>query len=197
MIKYFFSFLLILSFSTSLHAFDEKWLAEAIESTNQETEHPNDPIQLKLISDVEKIAPSAKFMVAISVSLEDGWKTYWKNPGEAGSPITLTWKLPAGFEAYDLEWPVPERDHYQGLVSFGYKKPYLLISEIQAPADLPSSGDIPIEVTVNWVACSKEECVPGETTLSKTFIVGKTNGRDGSVLTVLEMLYPQSWKGSL
>lgn len=190
MIKYFFSFLLVLSFATSLHALD------VVEAAQQETAPSNDPIQLKLISDVEKITPSARFMVAISVSLEEGWKTYWKNPGEAGSPITLTWKLPSGFQSYDLEWPVPERDHYQGLVSFGYKKPYLLISEIQAPADLPSSGEIPIEVTINWVACSKEECVPGETTLSKTFTVGKTTDRDGSVIDGARDALPAKLEGA-
>ena len=85
MIKYFFSFLLVLSFATSLHALD------VVEAAQQETAPSNDPIQLKLISDVEKITPSARFMVAISVSLEEGWKTYWKNPGEAGSLITLNW----------------------------------------------------------------------------------------------------------
>jgi len=25
----------------------------------------------------------------IKINLDDGWKTYWKNPGDAGAPITV------------------------------------------------------------------------------------------------------------
>ena len=28
----------------------------------------------------------------VEINLKDGWKTYWKNPGDAGAPITLEFK---------------------------------------------------------------------------------------------------------
>ena len=36
------------------------------------------------------------------------WHTYWKNPGDSGSPPIIDWKLPAGFTAGDFEWPHPD-----------------------------------------------------------------------------------------
>ena len=29
------------------------------------------------------------FYLGVKIILEEGWKTYWKNPGEAGAPISI------------------------------------------------------------------------------------------------------------
>ena len=35
----------------------------------------------------------------IAIQLQDGWKTYWRNPGDSGLPTEIAWKLPPGFVA--------------------------------------------------------------------------------------------------
>lgn len=37
------------------------------------------------------------------------WHTYWKNPSDSGLPTTLSWRLPAGVAAGDIQWPTPRQ----------------------------------------------------------------------------------------
>lgn len=185
MLKYLLSILVVFSSISQV-------VADQMPPANQETSA--DPIHLELISDVDKVAPSSKFTVAVAVSLEDGWKAYWKNPGESGAPMKVNWKLPEGFQVQELEWPVPEKDSYHGIVSLGYKKPFLLLAEVQAPANLPSTGEIPVEANVEWIVCSKDQCLPGETDLTKKLSIGQAT-RDGSKIDPVKDALPTKLEG--
>ena len=104
------------------------------------------------------------FTVAIRLTPDPGWHTYWRNPGDSGSPTTLEWKLPPGWKAGPVEFPVPDRIPVgEGLVSFGYEGPSVLLQTLTPPrvTDPRASN---LVVTVSWVAC-KEECVTGSTSL--------------------------------
>jgi len=47
--------------------------------------------------------------------------TYWKNPGDSGLPTTLTWTLPAGVTAGEIEWPDAEQAADRPLMNYGYE----------------------------------------------------------------------------
>jgi len=56
----------------------------------------------------------------IRISLEKGWKTYWKNPGDAGLPIQIDWD---GLEPSDYEilFPYPTSSLDDGILTIGYQ----------------------------------------------------------------------------
>ena len=46
---------------------------------------------------------------ALEIRLEPGWKTYWRDPGEAGIPPTVTVVQPADGGGVEIGFPAPRR----------------------------------------------------------------------------------------
>ena len=46
---------------------------------------------LEIINNGNLIKHDKDYFFGIKITLEDGWKTYWKNPGEAGAALYLDW----------------------------------------------------------------------------------------------------------
>jgi len=44
---------------------------------------------ITLISNTQSIQPNGKLIVGIKFELEEGWHTYWKNPGDAGEGASI------------------------------------------------------------------------------------------------------------
>jgi thiol:disulfide interchange protein len=118
------------------------------------------PVQVNLLTEEHSILPGKKFWVGIDVKLEEGWDTYWINPGDSGFPINVKWNLPEGFQVSSLQWPYPEKFTSQSLVGFGYTHSFLLLAEVTPSEQLPLDKDIKISADVSWLAC-KEQCIPG------------------------------------
>src|SRR5689334_1931563 len=66
-------------------------------------------VEARLIAENGEMAPGGKVTVALEERIRPGWHTYWINPGEAGLPTELHWKLPAGWRAGPIQWPYPKR----------------------------------------------------------------------------------------
>ena len=56
-------------------------------------------VEPKLVSNVSGITPGKPFRVGVHLKIASGWHTYWKNPGDAGLPISIQWQLPPGWKA--------------------------------------------------------------------------------------------------
>jgi thiol:disulfide interchange protein DsbD len=91
--------------------------------------------------------------------MQDGWHTYWQNPGDSGLATTIRWELPAGFTAGDIVWPYPQRLPVGPLMNFGYEGEVALLTQITAPADLPPGQRVTLRAQTTWVVCA-ELCVP-------------------------------------
>ena len=96
-----------------------------------------------------------------------GWHIYWENPGDSGLPPSVTWKLPPGWTAGELQFPFPEKILVPPLVSYGYEQETLLLTTFTIPdyEKIPSS--FPIEADIEWLVC-KETCLPGKAHLNLT-----------------------------
>ncbi|ASV53806.1 protein-disulfide reductase [Lelliottia jeotgali] len=53
----------------------------------------------------------------LDVTLEKGWKTYWRSPGEGGIAPAIKWQTPLEM---DWRWPVPQRFEVAGITTQGY-----------------------------------------------------------------------------
>ena len=73
----------------------------------QEADDLSPHSELRLVSGVTSIRPGSSFTVALHLTLDAGWHTYWINPGDSGLPLEISWDLPAGFTAGRLMWPAP------------------------------------------------------------------------------------------
>ena len=122
-------------------------------------------IEAELVPMSQWAAPGSTAIVAVRQTIEPGWHTYWRNPGDSGGATTLDWTLPAGVVAGDIVWPTPERQRLQHLMNYGYAGEVLLPIPIEVPADARPGSTLPLVVRALFLVCSDEMCVPDELTL--------------------------------
>lgn len=108
--------------------------------------------------------PGKALQTAIRLVVDDGWHTYWLNPGEAGMKTRVEWKLPAGWTATGLAHPVPERFRAGGLAGFGYTGTVVFPVTVTPPPDF--SGRAQLKAGLSWLTCDDAACVPGDVELT-------------------------------
>ncbi len=119
----------------------------------------------RLLVATEDARGGTPLALALRLTLQPGWHTYWSNPGDAGMPpaVTVSVDGAAPHEA-SLGFPAPRRIDEGGLVGFGYT------GEVTFPfAATPPSGDGAVRVAVHasFLVCANV-CVPEEAALSLT-----------------------------
>jgi DsbC/DsbD-like thiol-disulfide interchange protein/cytochrome c biogenesis protein CcdA len=114
--------------------------------------------------------PGGEVELAIHMRPAPGWHGYWLNPGDAGLPMDVQWRLPPGFSAGPLRYPVPGRLAVAGLMNYVYDRDYALLVQLKVPAD--ARGTIPIRAAAHWLACTDKICVPEQGELALDLPVG-------------------------
>lgn len=113
----------------------------------------------------EPAAPGETTTLAIHMRPDQGWHGYWLNPGDAGFGMTLDWTLPAGAQAGEPRYPVPQTLLIAGLMNHVFEGDYAVLVPLTLPAGLQPGAEIPIAVDAQWLACTDEVCVPEGATL--------------------------------
>jgi len=108
------------------------------------------------------ILPGKGFTLGIRMQLEPGWHAYWKNPGDAGLPVSAELLDAHGYKAGELKFPTPRKIITGGDVLFGYDSEVVFLLPIKAP---PNATSPQFTVRMNWLAC-KEVCLPGEASIA-------------------------------
>jgi DsbC/DsbD-like thiol-disulfide interchange protein len=128
--------------------------------------------QARLLVDSTVVAPDSAFTVAIELSMEKGWHTYWQNPGESGMATKVYWNSLPGIRVSELQWPIPEKFSRAGLVTYGYSHRVLLLATITISNGVPP-GPIDLKATASWLECN-DACIRGSAALEKRLLVGTT-----------------------
>ncbi|MCA1766810.1 MAG: hypothetical protein LC639_01010 [Idiomarina sp.] len=82
-------------------------------------DHPPVEVKLELTGHYE--AERNLVPALLHVELEEGWKTYWRSPGEGGIPPTFDWSDSSNIRDIEWHWPVPSRYNIQGIDTVGYQ----------------------------------------------------------------------------
>ena len=115
--------------------------------------------EITLISETYAIRKGDEILIGIKFELEEGWHTYWENPGDAGEGATIDWVLPKGLKASEILWPGPERIPVDPLMTFGYNDEVVLLTRITSDEELTFPAKI--QANVSWFTC-KDICIPQE-----------------------------------
>lgn len=95
---------------------------------------------------------------AFNITLAEGWKTYWRTPGDAGIPPIFDWSSSENLQGVDVSFPVPTVFDTNGMRSVGYYDGVILPVALNAQdedADIRLSGRMTIGVCLDI-------CVPVE-----------------------------------
>lgn len=105
--------------------------------------------QLRLIAG----APQGEARTAgLEIRLPDGWKTYWRYPGDAGIPPHFDWSGSENVAKVEVGWPAPVRFDEAGSQSIGYKHEVIFPLNV-TPKD--ASAPVSLKLTLDFAVCSK------------------------------------------
>lgn len=127
--------------------------------------------------------PGQPLWVAMDQTLQDGWHTYWINPGDSGLPTEVTWTLPAGWSAGPLTFPAPHRFTTGPLVNYGYEKATRILARLDVPADAKPGETVTLTAAANWLICA-DVCVPEDATLTLDVPVAASGTADPAVASL-------------
>jgi len=114
--------------------------------------------------------PGGQVELAIHMHPAPGWHGYWQNPGDAGFPMDVTWRLPDILTVGPLRYPVPGRLQIAGLMNYVYESDYAVLVRLQVPR--AAHGILPVRAHARWLACTDKICVPQQGDLSLDLPVG-------------------------
>lgn len=100
----------------------------------------------------------------IAIDLPAGWKTYWRVPGDAGIPPTITTDGSQGLTPPVVRFPMPERFDEAGFAAIGYTRSVVLPIDT-APLDPKRPGRLDVAV---MIGLCHDICVPFEAHLTAT-----------------------------
>lgn len=100
---------------------------------------------------------AGSYLTGLRLTLGDGWKTYWRAPGDAGIPPRFSWNGSRNVGGVDITWPTPEVFVQNGLRSIGYAEQVVLPLEVTARRD---GRPIRLRGAIDLGVC-KDICVPG------------------------------------
>ena len=102
------------------------------------------------------------FYVGVRLQMQDGWHTYWENPGDSGSPFEANWTTDEGVIIENVQWPTPITIPYPPLMTYGYE------GDIVFPFQVFRSQETElktISVDFNFLICA-DICIPESASLS-------------------------------
>jgi DsbC/DsbD-like thiol-disulfide interchange protein len=95
-------------------------------------------------------------MAALDLTLAQGWKTYWRSPGDSGIPPSFDWSASENVKSVRIHWPAPEVFHTNGMQTIGYHDRLVLPVEI-TPSD--PARPVRLKVRMELGVCD-EICLP-------------------------------------
>ena len=112
--------------------------------------------RISLIKDHSDFVPGTSINIGLKVSMDKGWHTYWRNPGDSGGPIEIKWNLPDGFSASPIQWPLPEKIAYPPLMTYGYEDFVIYPMVLSIPEGY---SDDRFEMIADILICA-DQCIP-------------------------------------
>ena len=96
--------------------------------------------------------------LGLEYQLQDGWKTYWRSPGEGGFPQEINWSKSINVSNIEILWPTPSEFEILGIQSLGYQE------EVIFPLKIFLQNiheDTFLSFDINFLTC-KDICIPGD-----------------------------------
>ena len=140
---------------TALGTFSEAVAAQSKVPSNDPSPHS----EIALIGEHKSVRPGTQATVALRVTMDAGWHTYWTNAGDAGFAIAALWKAPAGVTVSALQLPTPKLLPQPPLMSYGYEDELVVLANVDVPSSTPVGSTLRLFAKADWLVCA-EICLP-------------------------------------
>lgn len=126
-------------------------------------EHQSNALSARLVVAEDHVTPDAtRLSAGLVLTMKDGWKTYWKSPGQVGLPPEIDWTGSQNLRDATMLWPAPTRFVAFDIENYGYA------NAVTHPLELSLSQQgtaVKLRAAVALLVCS-DICVPENFELS-------------------------------
>lgn len=125
-----------------------------------------------LAASAERVPAGGSFSVLVKISMRPHWHVYWKNPGEAGLPLSVEWRdVPAGVAFGEPRWSAPKFYELSGIGSYVYEDVAYVEIPVALAADVPAGAVLKLAGTASWLACDDNGCHPQDAEIAAKIFV--------------------------
>ena len=110
----------------------------------------------------ENAVSGATVTAGLDLAMDEGWKTYWRSPGEVGLPPALDWSGSENVASVDLAFPAPTRFTAFDIENYGYADE--VVFPLAVTAESPGEP-MRLSVRADLLVCA-DLCVPESLNLS-------------------------------
>ena len=128
-------------------------------------------MDVRLAPETAAASAGSNVTVAFVMHPQPGWHGYWRNPGDAGAEPRVAWRLPEGWSAEPLQYPVPGRLIVAGLMNYVFARDYALLATVHVPASAELGATFPLDARLDYLVCTDEVCVPETATVTTNLVV--------------------------
>ncbi len=125
---------------------------------NAEAAITSDHVRVSWLAPSSLGATGEPIALGVFFEVEPHWHVYWRNPGDSGAAPRFAWQGNYALISEPL-WPFPTRLPVAHLTNLGYEGDVAYVFEVQLPQPLPER--LQLQVDLEWLVCSDEECLPG------------------------------------
>ena len=127
------------------------------------------------------------FRAGVEIKLKEGWKTYWRYPGDSGVPPVLDFSRSQNVKTVSVRYPAPTRfSDGGGGHSIGYQGTVILPLHVVAQ---DASKPVTLNLKLDYAVCEKL-CVPAEAKLER-MVTGAETANE-AVLSAAEARVPKA-----
>ena len=112
--------------------------------------------QMRVIAAGDTGTLAGRMLAGVEIRLDEGWKTYWRYPGDSGIPPRFDWSASANIADVEILYPAPVRFEDSGGQSIGYKTE-VIFPLLITPAD--PSQPVELDLTIDYAVCA-DICIP-------------------------------------
>ncbi len=131
---------------------------------------------------------SSMLVAGLEIQLDDGWKTYWRNPGSSGVPPRFDFTGSDNVASATALFPAPVRLKDRDGDTIGYKTNVVFPIEIK-PID--ATKPVTLKLAAEYGVC-KDVCIPVQPALSLTLPAGSAAKPAGASLAKALERVPRS-----
>lgn len=153
--------------------------------------------QTRLVLSAKTAKRGETIWAGLELKMSPHWHTYWRNCGDAGLPTTVTWALPEGVSAGEINWPLPKKSIFSDGVSplcmYLYEDRVILLVPIRLDTGL-SVGPLELRATLSWLECADQGgCVPGQAEVTGKLTIGGVDkpSSDAALIALWRARLPQ------
>ena len=144
---------------------------------------------VRLVAESDAAGDARTLSLGIHFRMNEGWKIYWRSPGDAGFPPHPDWTGSRNLETASLSWPAPERFSVVGLETLGYSGEVVL--PVDAAVSRPGEA-LSVRARIPYLTCD-DVCVPYTADLALALPAGAaTSSREAALIDRFSALVPRT-----